>query len=313
MSFLRIISIDKPKGWTSFDVVRFVKRQFQEKKVGHLGTLDPMATGVLPVFLGQATRLIPLFNNVDKTYRAVCKFGESTDTYDAEGTVTQTLDPSFLNPQEVTKAVYSFIGQQEQQTPAFSAAKVNGVPAYKLARQGLEVPVKIRTVTFHELEVESVELPFAQFRVHCSKGTYIRTLVNDLGLLLKAGAHLTSLERLACGAWFHSDNSVTIEKLKQMEGDSDVPWISPLKLLDHLYTVSATSQILTALKYGRRVEVPEPLDTVQNNEMSAENEFSAESKQIQTKVLTSDDNLVAIGYLMWENDVCYFQPSKVFI
>ena len=313
MSFLRIISIDKPKGWTSFDVVRFIKRQFQEKKVGHLGTLDPMATGVLPVFLGQATRLIPLFNNVDKTYRAVCKFGESTDTYDAEGTITQTLDPSFLNPQEVTKAVNSFLGQQEQQPPPFSAAKVNGVPAYKLARQGLEVPVKIRSVTFHELEVESVELPFAQFKVNCSKGTYIRTLVNDLGLLLKAGAHLTALERLACGTWFHSDNSVTIEKLKQMEGAPDVPWISPLKLLDHLYTVSATSQILTALNYGRRVEVPEPLDTVQNTEMSAENEFSAESKQIQTKVLTSDDNLVAIGYLMWENDVCYFQPSKVFI
>ena len=164
MSFLRIISIDKPKGWTSFDVVRFVKRQFQEKKVGHLGTLDPMATGVLPVFLGQATRLIPLFNNVDKTYRAVCKFGESTDTYDAEGTITQTLDSSFLNPQEVKKAVYSFLGQQEQQTPAFSAAKVNGVPAYKLARQGLEVPVKIRTVTFHELQQLKL-----QFRPRCIK------------------------------------------------------------------------------------------------------------------------------------------------
>ena len=313
MSFLRIISIDKPKGWTSFDVVRFVKRQFQEKKIGHLGTLDPMATGVLPVFLGQATRLIPLFNNVDKTYRAICKLGESTDTYDAEGTVTQTLDPSFLNTQEVTKAVYSFLGQQEQQTPAFSAAKVNGVPAYKLARKGMKVPVKIRTVTFHELEVESVELPFVQFKVHCSKGTYIRTLVNDLGLLLKVGAHLTSLERLACGAWFHSDNSVTIEQLKQMESDPDVPWISPLKLLNHLYTVSATSQMLTDIKHGRRVEVPEPPDTEKNTEKYAEYEFYAESKQIQTKVLDSGHNLVAIGYLMWENDVCYFQPSKVFI
>ncbi|HBL56320.1 MAG TPA: tRNA pseudouridine(55) synthase TruB, partial [Deltaproteobacteria bacterium] len=99
---MRIISIDKPKGWTSFDVVRFIKRQFQEKKVGHLGTLDPMATGILPVFLGQATRLIPLFNYVDKTYRAVCKLGESTDTFDAEGTVTETHDAMYLNPEEVT-------------------------------------------------------------------------------------------------------------------------------------------------------------------------------------------------------------------
>jgi tRNA pseudouridine55 synthase len=313
MSFLRILSIDKPKGWTSFDVVRFVKRQFKEKKVGHLGTLDPMATGVLPVFLGQATRLIPLFNNVDKTYRAVCKLGKSTDTYDAEGTVTQTLDTSFLNPQEVTTAVYSFLGQQEQQTPAFSAAKVNGVPSYKLARQGLKVPVKIRTVTFHELEVESVELPFVQFRVHCSKGTYIRTLANDLGLLLKVGAHLTSLERLACGTWFHSNNSYTIEELKQMESDTVEPWISPLKLLNNLHTVCATSEILTALKHGRRVKVTELLDTVINTEKSAENEFSADSNQVQTKVLDSDHNLVAIGYAMWENDACYFQPSKVFI
>ena len=313
MSLLRIISIDKPKGWTSFDVVRFVKRQFQEKKVGHLGTLDPMATGVLPVFLGQATRLIPFFNNVDKTYRVVCKFGESTNTYDAEGTVTQKLDPSFLNPQKVTKAVYSFLGQQEQQPPAFSAAKVNGVPSYKLARQGLEVPVKIRTVTFYELDIESVKLPFVQFRVHCSKGTYIRTLVNDLGLLIKAGAHLTSLERLACGEGFHIDNSVTIENLKQMESDTDVPWISPLKLLDHFYTVIATAQMLTALKYGRRVEVSKPLDTEQDIEISEENGFSLELKKIWIKVLTSDDNLVAIGYLIWENKIYFFQPSKVFI
>jgi tRNA U55 pseudouridine synthase TruB len=138
-------------------------------------------------------------------------------------------------------------------------------------------------------------------------------LVNDLGLLLKVGAHLTSLERLACGTWFHSDNSVTIEQLKQMESDTDVPWISPLKLLNHLYTVSATSQMLTDLKHGRRVEVPEPPDNVKNTEKSTENDLSAESTQIQTKVLDSDHNLVAIGYLMWENDLCYFQPSKVFI
>ena len=309
---MRIISIDKPKGWTSFDVVRFIKRQFQEKKVGHLGTLDPMATGILPVFLGQATRLIPLFNYVDKTYRAVCKLGESTDTFDAEGTVTETHDTMYLNPEEVTAAIYSFLGQQEQQIPAFSAAKFDGVPAYKLARQGIEIPEKIRTVTFHEIEVESVELPFVQFRVRCSKGTYIRTLANDLGRILKVGAHLIALERLACGKWFCSDNSISIEKLKQIESNSDVPWISHLKLLDHLYTVYADAQMVTSITHGRRVEVSTSRELEENKEMNAKKDFSEETNQVQTKVLDTDHNLVAIGIVMWENDVCYFQPSKVF-
>ena len=309
---MRIISIDKPKGWTSFDVVRFIKRQFQEKKVGHLGTLDPMATGILPVFLGQATRLIPLFNYVDKTYRAVCKLGESTDTFDAEGTVTETHDTMYLNPEEVTAAIYSILGQQEQQTPAFSAAKFDGVPAYKLARQGIEIPEKIRTVTFHEIEVESVELPFVQFRVRCSKGTYIRTLANDLGRILKVGAHLIALERLAFGKWFCSDNSISIEKLKQIESNSDVPWISHLKLLDHLYTVYADAQMVTSITHGRRVEVSTSRELEENKEMNAKKDFSEETNQVQTKVLDTDHNLVAIGIVMWENNVCYFQPSKVF-
>ena len=312
MGFLRIISIDKPKGWTSFDVVRFVKRQFQEKKVGHLGTLDPMATGILPIFLGQATRLIPLFNNVDKTYRAVCKLGETTDTYDAEGTVTEILDTKFLNPEEVTKAVNSFLGQQEQQTPAFSAAKINGVPAYKLARQGLNVPGKIRSVTFHEVEVESVKLPFVQFRIRCSKGTYIRTMANDLGLILKVGGHLTSLERLACGKWFNTDNSISIEELKKIVNETDVPWISPLKLLNHLYTVYADLEMQTSIKFGRRVEVSAPLEVMQHTQMTSEIDFSAERNLLPTKVLDCDHNLVAIGSVMWENDVYYFKPSKVF-
>ena len=312
MDFLRIINIDKAKGLTSFDVVRFIKRQFNEKKVGHLGTLDPMATGVLPIFLGQATRLIPLFNNVDKTYRAVCKLGESTDTYDAEGTITETFDTTLLDTNEVTQALSSFLGKQEQQTPAFSAAKFNGIPSYKLARQGVKVTGKIRTVTFHEIEVESIEMPFIQFRIHCSKGTYIRTLVNDLGRLLKVGAHLTSLERLACGRWFCSENSVSIQKIKLIEGHADVPWISPLKLLDHLYTVNAGEEDVTNIKYGRRVKVAEPCIHEENGKIAAENNFSEQENLLQTKVLDTDHNLVAIGSLMWENDVCYFQPSKVF-
>ena len=134
---MRIINIDKPKGWTSYDVVRLIKRKFKEKKVGHLGTLDPMATGVLPIFLGKATRLIPLFNESDKTYRAILKFGESTDTFDTEGSVTNTFDIKNLNSEDINKSVQSFQGEHPQVTPVFSATKIKGIPSYKLARQGL--------------------------------------------------------------------------------------------------------------------------------------------------------------------------------
>ena len=198
-SCLRIINIDKSKGWTSFDVFRLIKRKFKENKVGHLGTLDPMATGVLPLFLGKATRLIPLFNESDKTYRAVCKFGESTNTFDAEGSVTNTCETRYLKSEEIKKSVKLFQGEQLQETPAFSATKINGIPAYKLARQGLKIPKKTRFVIFHDLVVESIDLPYVQIRIHCSKGTYIRSFANDLGHLLKVGAHLTSLKGCPVG------------------------------------------------------------------------------------------------------------------
>ena len=310
---MRIISINKSGGWTSFDVVRFIKRKFHEKKVGHLGTLDPMAKGVLPVFLGQATRLIPLFNDADKTYRAVFKFGESTDTFDAEGKVTEFQNLVNLNPEEVTKTIHAFLGQQTQQTPAFSATKIKGVPAYKLARQGLKVPVKTRLVTFHELEVESIELPFVQIRINCSKGTYIRTLANDLGLLLKVGAHLTSLERLACGKWFHTSNSVSIEELEKIETENNVPWISPLEVLNHLHTVIGTPEMVSSIKQGRRVEVSPQFSTEGNSKKADKKEFGLETNPVQIKVVDTCHNLVAIGFVMWENLGSYFQPTKVFV
>jgi len=310
---LRIININKTQGWTSFDVVRFIKRKFNEKKVGHLGTLDPMATGVLPVFLGQATRLIPLFNDADKTYRAVCKLGESTDTFDAEGRVTERHNLGNLNPEQVTKAVHTFLGPQKQQNPAFSASKINGIPAYKLARQGLKVPAKTRSVIFHELDVEAVDLPFVQIRIHCSKGTYIRALANDLGQKLKVGAHLTSLDRLACGKWFKSENSISIEKLQETVTENNVPWISPLELLDHLNTIVGSAEMVVSIKQGRRVEVLQQNWTESGVKMTGNCVIESETNSVKTKVVDSCQNLVAIGHIMWENEASYFHPIKVFV
>ena len=310
---MRIININKIQGWTSFDVVRFIKRKFNEKKVGHLGTLDPMATGVLPVFLGQATRLIPLFNDADKTYRAVCKLGESTDTFDAEGRMTERHNLGNLNPEQVTKAVHTFLGPQKQQIPAFSASKINGIPAYKLARQGLKVPAKTKSVIFHELDVEAVNLPFVQIRIHCSKGTYIRALANDLGQKLKVGAHLTSLDRLACGKWFKSENAISIEKLQETVTENKVPWISPLELLDHLNTIVGSAEMVVSIKQGRRVEFLQQNLTESVVKMTENSVIESETNSVKTKVVDSCQNLVAIGHIMWENETSYFHPIRVFV
>ena len=299
---MRIININKTLGWTSFDVVRFIKRKFNEKKVGHLGTLDPMATGVLPVFLGQATRLIPLFNDTDKTYRAVCKLGESTDTFDAEGRLTARQNLGNINPEQVTKAVHTFLGLQKQQIPAFSASKINGISAYKFARQGLKVPAKTRSVIFHEVEVAAVDMPFVQIWIHCSKGTYIRALANDLGQKLKVGAHLTSLDRLACGKWFKSENSISIEKLQETVTENNVPWISPLELLDHLNTIVGSAEMVVSIKQGRRVEVLQQNWTESGVKMTENCVIKSKTNSVKTKVVDSCQNLVAIGHIMWENE-----------
>jgi len=310
---LRIININKAQGWTSFDVVRFIKRKFNEKKVGHLGTLDPMATGVLPVFLGQATRLIPLFNDTDKTYLALCKLGESTDTFDAEGRVTESHNIGDLNSEQVTKAVYTFLGTQKQQVPAYSASKIKGIPSYKLARQGLKVPAKTRSVIFHELDVEAVDLPFVKIRIHCSKGTYIRALANDLGQKLKVGAHLTSLDRLACGKWFKSGNSISIEKLEETVTENNVPWISPLELLDHLNTIVGSAEMVVSIKQGRSVEFFQQNWTDSGVKLTENCVIESETNSVKTKVVDSCQNLVAIGHIMWENEASFFHPIKVFV
>ena len=312
-SCLRIINIDKPKGWSSFDVVRLIKRIFNEKKVGHLGTLDPMATGVLPVFLGKATRLIPLFNSSDKTYRAICKFGESTDTFDAEGSLTNSCDTRHLNLEEIKKNVKLFQGEQLQETPAFSATKINGIRAYKLARQGLEIPNKTRSVIFHELIVESIDIPYVKILVRCSKGTYIRSFANDLGNLLKVGAHLTSLDRLSCGQWFRTDNSVSVENLEKMDLENRLPWISPTEILNHLYTLSANPRIVADIKNGRPVQISK-MKCINENLDNLDKIYSSKENTPKEAVVTdSSQNLVAIGRIIWENRQSLFKPTKVFI
>jgi tRNA pseudouridine55 synthase len=200
-----ILNINKPEGMTSFGVISRLKHLTGQKHVGHTGTLDPIATGVLPVCFGQATRISRFITESDKTYVATIKLGISTDTYDREGKITGETDFSGITPEQVTVALHSFSGTIKQVPPAFSAIKLQGQKLYKLARSGIVLKPEAREVTVNRLQVLSMELPFISLEIDCSKGTYIRSLAHDLGQVLGCGAHLTKLERTRCGLFTIQD------------------------------------------------------------------------------------------------------------
>ena len=210
-----ILNIHKQSGMTSHDVVQAVRRILKEKRVGHTGTLDPMATGVLVLCVGKATRIAQYLEAGEKEYQAVMRLGQTTDTLDAEGRVLETR--TYIPPEraQVLKALDGFTGTIMQQPPAYSALKVSGVPSYKLARQGKAEPLKPRTVTISSIELQAFEDPLVSLAVRCSKGVYIRTLCADLGEVLQAGAHLTKLVRTRSGR-FTIENAVTLDRLADL-------------------------------------------------------------------------------------------------
>jgi tRNA pseudouridine55 synthase len=192
-----IILIDKHEGETSFDVVRHVKHALRVRKVGHAGTLDPFATGLLIILLGEGTKLSQYVMAGEKTYRARLGLGVETDTFDPTGHVVQTRTVPALKPEFVHEKALQFVGEIEQVPPAFSAVKYKGKRAYKLARKGIEVELPKRKVTIRSIAITSMELPDLTMEVACSSGTYIRSLAADLGRRLGTGAHLKALRRLA--------------------------------------------------------------------------------------------------------------------
>jgi len=208
-----IINVNKPSGPTSFAIVAQARRLTREKRVGHGGTLDPMAVGVLPLFLGRATCLVEYLQEHHKTYRAGITLGVATDTYDAEGRVVAKADVSGITPSAVIAALTSFQGEINQVPPIFSAIKRDGQRLYELARQGISYEAEPRRVIIYRLEIEYFRSPLLTISVECGKGTYIRSLANDLGQILGVGAHLTSLERTSYGP-FNISNAVGIEQLK---------------------------------------------------------------------------------------------------
>lgn len=200
-----LLIIDKPQGVTSHDVVRRIRKLLRTRRVGHAGTLDPMATGILQVAVGESTRLVQFLMEGRKTYRAVLKLGEITDSQDAEGKILEVRPVPDLGRAEIESACVSLTGRIRQLPPMFSALKHQGTALHRLARQGIEVEREAREVEVHRLEVLEVEPPFVTLEVDCGKGTYIRTLAHDLGLSLGAGAHLVALRRTRSGPFTEAD------------------------------------------------------------------------------------------------------------
>lgn len=211
-----ILNIYKEKGYTSHDVVAKLRGIVGQKKIGHTGTLDPDATGVLPVCLGKATKVCDLLTDKDKTYRAILRLGITTDTQDVSGQVIKERDPRGLKEEEVRQAILSFVGAYEQVPPMYSALKVNGKKLYELAREGKTVERKSRPVHIHEIQIQEMNLPRVEFTVTCSKGTYIRTLCHDVGEKLGVGGCMEELERIAVGR-FHLRDALTLKEIQEMK------------------------------------------------------------------------------------------------
>jgi tRNA pseudouridine55 synthase len=197
--------IDKPTGPTSHDVVDAIRRKFSIKKVGHCGTLDPNATGLLIIVLGRGTKLSEKLMGDDKVYEGTMKFGESTDSYDADGELTGSLPVPPLTLEDLNKAAEEFVGDQMQMPPMVSAIKIKGVPLYKLARKGIEVAREPRLIHIYTFRFANYQEPLAQFRVACTKGTYVRSITHDLGQKLGCGAHLATLRRSVSGKFDVAD------------------------------------------------------------------------------------------------------------
>lgn len=199
------ILVDKPAGPTSHDVVDNIRRQFGIRKAGHAGTLDPAATGLLIVLLGRGTKLSERLMADDKVYCGTMKFGETTSSYDADGELVSSLPVPPLTLEQLNAAAEAFVGDQMQTPPMVSAVKIEGVPLYKLARKGLEVERKARLIHIYSFRFSDYTEPRGQFRVACTKGTYVRTLAHDLGQKLGCGAHLATLRRVVSGKFDVSD------------------------------------------------------------------------------------------------------------
>ncbi len=254
-----ILLLDKPSGITSNDALQQVKRLYFAKKAGHTGSLDPLASGVLPICMGEATKVSAFLLDSDKRYKVRCQLGIRTATADAEGEVLETRPVGDYSPAQVEAVLEEFRGSIEQTPPMYSALKHQGQRLYKLARQGVEVERQPRPVEIYELSLGSQGEDWLEISVHCSKGTYVRTLAEDIGNRLGCGAHVTALRRTAVGP-YRDDGLVTLERLKELK-EKNMPAMDELLLpiesaLSQWPDIDLSTDAAFYLQQGQPVLVP---------------------------------------------------------
>jgi tRNA pseudouridine55 synthase len=289
-----VIVVDKPCGWTSHDVVNKMRRLAGTTKVGHLGTLDPLATGVLPLLLNRATRLAQYFTLNEKTYEGTIRFGFSTDSYDADGEPTSPQVEPVLTPESVEQALAPFRGTFQQTPPVVSAKKINGRPAHELARKKIAVEMKPVEVTVLALDVLAIEGCTVKVRVHCTAGTYIRSIAHDAGVLLGCGAHLQNLRRTQSGL-FEASQSHTLEDLAALasEGRLREALIPSGELLPEFPCEPIDQLTETQIRQGRDFRV---------------SPFRDRGDCRYVKALNREGELVAIGEIVMPN---LYHPALV--
>lgn len=284
--------IDKPAGITSHDVVSRVRRILNTRKVGHTGTLDPFATGVLPVAVNDGTKAIPFLDESLKCYEALMFLGVTTDTLDMTGRVLYEKDCSTVTSGELEKVISQFVGVTSQIPPMYSAIKQSGQPLYKLARKGLEVLREPRIIEIYSIELLSFSPPFVSLRVTCSRGTYVRTLADDIGKILGCGAVLKELRRTASG-FFDLKGAVTLDALQEaaIEESTSEFCISPYAALAHLQDIQLTEAGVEKVSYGRSPDLGE----------TSLNELPQAVEPVLVR-LSRKGELVAVAELVPENN-----------
>jgi tRNA pseudouridine55 synthase len=254
-----LLVVDKPEGLTSHDVVAKLRRITGERSIGHLGTLDPMVTGVLPLVLGRFTRLAQYFSSAEKSYIGAVRFGFATDTYDAEGAVAGPRVEPGLTLERVRAAASRFHGEMQQMPPPFSAKKIAGTPAYKLARAGKPVELKAAVIRITSFEIVEMEGTEARFAMSISSGGYVRSVAHELGKDLGCGAHLSSLRRTRAGP-FSLDEACALEVLERVAGNApalETLCIHPRNLLPEMPAVTGDDFALGRLRNGAQANLPE--------------------------------------------------------
>ncbi len=306
-----ILVVDKPSGISSFGVVRQVKKWLRIKKVGHTGTLDPFASGVLPLAINEGTKTVPFLPEDEKEYEAVLKLGVETDTYDRTGKITAATDLGGLkvNEEAIKGVMRGFVGRIEQVPPMFSAVKHRGRPLYTLARRGIVVKREPRVVEIMDIGVTQIGFPFVSFKVACSKGTYIRTLAHDVGRELKCGAHLSQLHRIRSGPFTLGD-AVPFREVKSLAegGMIEERIISLNQVLGGLPKLFVERALQRKIQRGGQILARD----------ISESRFPRIDRGVPVRVISSEGDLIAIaraemGYgESVDNDAVAFRLLRVF-